>query len=224
MSAEKEIGLHTLKVRGADYVLLCDIELADGLSFGIWDGLEVDCPVIFITAYNRYALRAFKVNSIDYLLKPIKEDELGEALNRFDATAKDFIVPHGLITELREATSLRQPVYRTRLRVAVGNDVRALPIDQVAHFYSEDRVTFALDHTGRRYPVSASIGKLTQELDPASWFRINRSQLVHISCVVRAGAYFNHRLKLTLKPAGGGEGIVARERVPAFNAWLGGEH
>lgn len=202
-------------------LLLCDIELADGLSFRLWEQQEVPCPVIFTTAYDQYALRAFRVNSIDYLLKPIKTEELEASFLRFEQQRQPGLAA-GLADELLAAMRGRQPSFRTRVLCSQGRDLVPLPIAEIAHFYSEDRLTFSVDQRGRAQLVSESIARLAEELDPAAWFQINRGQLVSIGSVVKAAPYFNHRLKLSLKPASTADTVVARERVGAFRGWLGG--
>lgn len=209
-------------------VLLCDIELADGLSFRLWEEAEVPCPVIFTTAYDQYALRAFRVNSVDYLLKPIESEQLAAALERFEARRQPGL-PADLVAQLAAATAQRAPSYRSRVAAQRGEVLRPLPVREVAQFFSEDRLTFALTHDGKRHHVGEPVARLAEELDPTEWFRINRAQLVHIDGVLRAEPYFNHRLKLTLSPPSPDEGaasrsrdVVARERVRAFRNWLDG--
>ena len=210
--------------QAAPDLMLCDIELADGLSFRLWEQHEVRCPVIFTTAYDQYALRAFRVNSVDYLLKPIDGAQLEEAFARFEQLRQPGLAP-GLADQLLAAMQNRRPAYRTRVVTTQAGALVPLPIERVAHFYSEDRLTFAVDQTGKPHLLGESIARLTEELDPATWFQINRGQLVHVDAVVKAAPYFNHRLKLSLKPAvtaPAAENIVARERTGAFRTWLGG--
>ena len=202
-------------------LLLCDIRLADGLSFRLWEETEVDVPVIFVTAYEQYALRAFRVNSVDYLLKPIEEAALAAAFERLEERRQPAL-PAALIAQLTAATEQRAPSYRTRLLVTRGTTLIPLRVDDLAHFFSEDRLTFALARDGQRYCLTEPISRLAEELDPAQWYRINRAQLVHLDAVARAEPYLNARLKLSLTPAGPADNVVARERVAGFRAWLGG--
>ena len=223
-------------------LLLADIELGDGLSFRLWDEAAVRVPVIFATAYDHYAARAFRVNSVDYLLKPIAREQLAEALDRFEAVGRAMhpvteapagksgpdpaaqLSPDVVAQLLRLADSVgtAEPTYRTRVLATRGQSLVPLPVAEVAHFYSEDRLSFAVDREGRRHSVGEPLARLAEELDPAVWFRINRAQLVRVDAVARAEPYLNHRLKLRLHPASPLDDVVARERVRAFRAWLGG--
>jgi len=203
-------------------LLLCDIELADGLSFRIWEEFEVNCPVVFVTAYDQYAVRAFRVNSLDYLLKPIKEADLEAALTRFEAQTKPSLEPD-IMRELISAVHRKAPQHRTRILTTQGREFVPMAIADIAHFYAEDRLCFGVSREGKSLLVSESISRLSEELDPADWFQINRGQLIHIDAVAKASQYLNHRLKLSLKPAKQDlSNVVARERVAAFKGWMGG--
>ncbi|MFK8056325.1 MAG: LytR/AlgR family response regulator transcription factor [Saprospiraceae bacterium] len=203
-------------------ILLCDIELADGLSFRIWDKIDVTCPVIFVTAYDQYAVRAFRVHSLDYLLKPIKEADLEAAILRFEEQNRSPIEPD-MMRELLSAVHRKEPQYRTRILTTQGREFVPMSITGILHFYSEDRLCFGVSAEGKSLLVSESISRLAEELNPNDWFQINRGQLVHIDSVVKASQYLNHRLKLSLKPANTTlSNVVARERVTAFKTWMGG--
>ena len=203
-------------------LLLCDIELADGLSFKIWEEQNPACPVIFITAYDHYAVRAFRVNSLDYLLKPVKEEDLRASLQRYDALSKPGI-QNEMMQALLEAVRSKEPQYRQRILSTQGRELVSVPVEEIAHFYAEDRLTFAAHKSGKSLLVSESVSRLAEELNPKDWFQINRGQLVHIESVVKASPYLNHRLKLSLKPVIAGQSdVVARERVSEFKSWMGG--
>lgn len=216
-----ETAIAAIKENQPD-LLLCDIELANGLSFRIWEESTVNCPVIFVTAYDQYAVRAFRINSLDYLLKPIKESELATALERFKLMQQPQF-SSSLVTELLSAVKSRGPQFRTRILTTQGRELVPMPIEEIAHFYSEDRLCFALSKAGKSLLVSESISRLAEELNPSDWFQINRGQLVHIDSVAKASPYLNHRLKLSLKPASSNQSdVVARERVAEFKTWMGG--
>ena len=202
-------------------LLLCDIELADGLSFRIWEETEVLCPVIFVTAYDQYAVRAFRVNSLDYLLKPIKDTDLVNALHRFDEKQTSQSMP-ALMKELLASVHSKKPHFRTRILATKGKELVPISIADIAHFYSEDRLCFGVSTEGKNFLIGESISRLAEELNPDDWFQINRGQLVHVDSVVKVSPYLNHRLKLSLKPATKDlSSIVARERASAFKTWLG---
>ena len=209
-------------------LLLCDIELGDGLSFRLWEEIEVTVPVIFTTAYDHYAARAFRLNSVDYLLKPIARDQLSEAFARFEqrgqangqgGPAAAQLSPE-VVAQLLSLAQSDQPSYRQRVLTTHRQSLLPLAVSEIAYFISEDRLSFAITRSGKRYAINESLGRLTEELDPAAWFRVNRALLLHIDAVERAEPYLNHRLKLRLSPKG--EGVVARERVRDFRGWLGG--
>jgi len=203
-------------------LLLCDIELADGLSFRIWEEIEVQCPVIFITAYDQYAVRAFRVNSLDYLLKPIKEKDLAAALERFNEKQASLSMPE-MMKAFLASVHTKSPQFRTRILATKGKEFVPISICDIAHFYSEDRLCFGVSKEGKTYLIGESISRLAEELNPNDWFQINRAQLVHIESVARVSPYLNHRLKLSLKPpAKDLSSIVARERATTFKAWMGG--
>jgi len=178
--------------------------------------------VIFITAYDQYAVRAFRVNSLDYLLKPIKAADLEAALTRFEAHRKPSLKPD-IMRELISAVHRKAPQYRTRILTTQGRELVPLSMTDIAHFYSEDRLCFGVSKEGKSLLVSESISRLSEELDPTDWFQINRGQLISIDSVAKASQYLNHRLKLSLKPDKQNlSNVVARERVAAFKAWMGG--
>ena len=210
-------------------LLLCDIRLADGLSFNIWDRLRVDVPTIFTTAYEEYALRAFKVNSVDYLLKPIKPAELYAALRRFaerrtrpDETAPAPVaVTPELVAEV--ARMVRGERYRERLLSKVGDRLTPLPVDGVAYFLSLDRITWAYGFDGRRHPVSETLDELDGALDPARFRRLNRACIAQARAVEQLTAYSNSRFRAHLAGHSGEPVVVARDRVPGVKAWLAGD-
>ncbi len=197
-----------------------DIQLADGLSFDIFKGAEVTCPVIFTTAYDEYALDAFKVNSIDYLLKPIDPKELDRAWEKFRSlkgNAKTDIL--GLLESFKSQTE--QKKYKERFLVKKGDGFKYLTADETAYFYAEGGLTFMISHEGDRYIVDDKMDKLDSSLDPNKFFRINRKLIINESSVDEIANYFNSRLKLTLKPKFSEDVIVARDRVSGFKSWLG---
>lgn len=206
-------------------VLFLDIQLADGLSFELFERVEVRCPVIFTTAYDQYALRAFKHNSIDYLLKPIDADELAAAVVRLQSRqpAAVPVAPTfdgALLAQLMQQLQ-PQPQYKEQFVVKVGEHLKVVPVADVAYFFSLEKATFLQTREGRRLVVDHTLEQLEKLLDPRRFFRLNRAYLVHHGAIQDIIHYTNSRLKTTLAPAApDGDVLVSRERVGAFRAWL----
>lgn len=200
-------------------LIFMDIQLADGLSFDIFRQAQVDAPVIFTTAFDQYTLRAFKINSIDYLLKPIEEKELSAALQKYRQYHRQ---PQHSWQELIASLNIQQgDSYRQRFLTKQGKSLSYLLVQDVAHLYSDDGITFAIDKKGRRFVIDSTLDKIQQELDPKDFFRINRGQIIHLQAIQQIHSWFNHRLKIDLQPAPGElENVVSRDRVKAFKAWL----
>ena len=198
-----------------------DIQLADGLSFEIFDQVSVPFPVIFTTAYNEYAVRAFKVNSIDYLLKPIDEVELQAAVNKFRAgLSKPAINGHEAIAL---ALSQLTNTYKTRFVVKVGEHLRMISAADILLFLSAEKSTFLRTIANRDYGIGYTLEQVESMVDPRQFFRINRKYLVHIKSIQDIIAYSNSRLKLNLTVPSDEDLIVSRERVNDFRKWLEGE-
>ncbi len=203
-------------------LIFMDIQLADGISFDIFAQTEVTAPVIFSTAFDEYTLKAFKVNSIDYLLKPVDKNELAAAIDKFkrlhqsQTAAPDW-------QQLLQAVRAPQPDYKTRFLVKSGQEYVRIDTANAAYFYSEDGLTFLMQKSGKRFLLEQSLDRLAQQLDPADFFRINRKQIIGIDGIEKIHAYFNHRLKLDLKPAFTEAVIVSRTRVKAFKKWAGAD-
>lgn len=200
-----------------DLVFL-DIQLADGLSFEIFDHGELTCPVIFTTAFDQYALRAFKLNSIDYLLKPIEPEELRAALDKF---RRQQLAPVARMRDLLSGIgNPTAPQYRQRFLIKRGRGLGYLPVSETTHLYGENGLVYAVDAEGRRHVIDLTLERAETELDPNDFFRINRAQLIHLASIEKIHTWFNHRLKLELRPATDLESVVSRDRVKSFKAWL----
>ena len=234
-----------LQAGPAPDVLFLDIHLADGLSFELFEQVEVRCPVIFTTAYDQYALRAFKVNSVDYLLKPIDEAELVAALDklrqRLGAEKPDFgtkssvsstkeVAPTAVLDAATLAAlvqQLRQPAptasYKAQFVVRVGEHLKVVPVEQVAYFFSLEKATLLQSTDGRKYVVDYTMEQLEALLDPAHFFRLNRAYLAQQAAIADIIHYTNSRLQTILKPAppeSEGPVLVSREKVSVFKSWL----
>jgi two-component system, LytTR family, response regulator LytT len=203
-------------------LILMDIELADGQSFEIFNQVEVKSPVIFTTSYDEYALKAFKVNSVDYLLKPIQQEELLAALDKFVKTqgqSKSEINLESLIESLHE--KLQPKAYRKRFLVKHANKLLSVEVEEIAYFYSDGRVNFFKTKDNKRIIVDYTLDELENMLDPEQFFRISRSFFVSIPAVDKIDEYFGNRLLLGLKPSSDKEALVSREKVSEFKRWMG---
>lgn len=201
-----------------------DIQLADGPSFEIFRRMQVEAQIIFTTAYDAYALQAFRVNSIDYLLKPIEPKLLEEALARFDKLQESAAIePTSLALTAEQLRSLLSPqrqAYKTRFVVSGGDRIRFIAESEVCYFVSEHEATFLITPDGRRHLYPQTLEQLEQVLDPARFFRISRQIITSLSSIGEIHRHFNGRLKLTLKPAPPDEVFVSRQRVPDFMKWI----
>ena len=210
-------------------VLFLDIHLADGLSFAIFEQVAVRCPVIFTTAYDQYALQAFKVNSVDYLLKPIDADELAAALAKLrqrlpaapaPAPAFDPSLLAQLMQHMQQSAPPAVP-YKTQFVVRVGEHLKVVPLDQIAYFFSLEKATFLQTTEGRKFVVDYTMDQLETLLDPRRFFRLNRAYLAQQSAIQDIIHYTNSRLQTVLKPiAPDAQVLVSREKVNTFKSWL----
>lgn len=203
-------------------LILMDIELADGQSFEIFKLTEVKSPVIFTTSYDEYALKAFKVNSVDYLLKPIQPEELQAALNKYrklQASAKTDISLDTLVKELQQ--KLQPKEYRKRFLVKHAQKLVSIEVEDIAYFYSDGRLNFFKTSDNRKFVVDYTMDELEEMLDPDKYFRISRSFYVSVDCIEKIEEYFGNRLILQLKPAVDKEALVSREKVSDFKKWMG---
>ena len=200
-----------LRNNTADLIFM-DIQLLDGCCFDIFDVVEVRTPIIFTTAYDQYALKAFKVNSVDYLLKPVDEDELVAAVRKMD-------YKYDNIRNLIESY-IPTVRYKTRISVKTGDIYRFLLIDEVAYFISEDGFTYAVTNNEKKHIVDYTISSLETQLDPKRFFRLSRGCIVSIDSIEKITAYFNSRLKVTLKGRKNISIILSRGRVPDFLNWI----
>lgn len=206
-------------------LIMMDIELLDGQSFEIFNRVKVKSPVIFTTSYDEYALKAFKVNSVDYLLKPIQREDLAAALNKYrqmfaaPAASQPSINMDMLVKELQQKLQPRE--YRKRFLVKNVQKLVSVETDDIAYFYSDGRLNFFKTTDNKKYVVDYTMDELDEMLDPDKYFRISRSFFVSIDSVDQINDYFGNRLILTLKPAVDKEALVSREKVTDFKKWLG---
>lgn len=198
-------------------LIFMDIHLGDDLCFTIFDRTAVEAPVIFTTAYDKYAIQAFQANGIDYLLKPIELDAVKQALDKVALLKRRFGIDPGV---LRELSAMRKPAFRERFMVASGGQIRSVPVDQVAFFQSEGRYVKLVSTDNRRYIVDGTMDKIASELDPRTFFRINRQLIVSFPAIKSMVPFSKSRVKVLLEPQPEEESIVSVERSAEFKAWL----
>lgn len=219
-----ESSVRWLTSQPAPDLILMDIELADGQSFEIFNKVPVTVPVIFITSYDEYAIRAFKVNSIDYLLKPLKRDELKASLRKFRtvhiSTPKDNGYREQIEKLIREL-NVGKKEYRERFLVKAGQNYFSIETSAIAYFYSEERLTHLVTWQNADYLLDYTLEELEVVLSPATFFRANRKFIINIKAVKGIHTYFSNKLKITLQPAAKDELVISREKAMDFKTWLG---
>lgn len=207
-----------LQQNSVDLILL-DIRLSDGSSFDIFEQISVSIPIIFTTAYDEYAIRAFKVNSVDYLLKPIDEADLIAALEKFERNRT--ITP--IIPEYKKLEdALMQNRKKNRFLIQVGDSYHYIDTSDVAYFYSEEKAIFLHTFSNKRYIIDYTLDQIERMLDEKVFFRASRNCITNIRSIKKISKYFNSRLKLTLEPNCPHEVLVSRVRVTDFLSWVDG--
>lgn len=213
-------------------LIFMDIELADGQSFEIFEQVDVRSRVIFTTSYDEYALQAFKVNSIDYLLKPIQREDLQRSLKKLrDLTSVSENTPSALdlqplnieklLRELQGQGNLSSKEYRKRFLVKQGQKLISVEVGDILYFYTDERFSFFRTRSNQKFLVDYTLDELADTLDPVQFFRPNRGLILTHGAVEQIQPYFGNRLALTLKPAFDKEALVSREKVSDFKVWMG---
>lgn len=213
-------SVNWLKGNPAPDLILMDIQLADGLSFIIFEQVSVSSPVIFTTAYDEYALRAFKVNSIDYLLKPVDEAELRAALDKLDSLKGAVIAPDRMMQSIADAMQMLSKKFKERFVIRVGEHLRSVETSDIRFFFSLDKATYAQTADHRKHLLDYTLDQLEGLVDPARFFRINRKYLVSVDAIRDMVSHTNSRLKLVLQGSDDPDIIVSRDRVQEFREWL----
>ncbi|SEE44640.1 DNA-binding response regulator, LytR/AlgR family [Tenacibaculum sp. MAR_2010_89] len=202
-------------------LIFLDIQLSDGLSFEIFEEVPVKSSIIFTTAYDEYALKAFKLNSIDYLLKPLDEDELKVAVDKFINNKPKETDIQVNIDDIRKL--LINPIdrkYKKRFTIKVGQHIKIIHTDEIECFYSENKATYIHTNSNRNYLIDHSLEYWQEQLDPEQFYRVNRTYIVHINAIKDIISYTNSRLQLKLYTYDEAEIIVSRERVKDFKNWI----
>ncbi|WP_142783628.1 LytR/AlgR family response regulator transcription factor [Changchengzhania lutea] len=202
-------------------LIFLDIQLSDGLSFEIFESIDIKSAIIFTTAYDEYALKAFKLNSIDYLLKPIDDGDLAVAVKKYQERAPQKQAVTLDFNDIKKL--LVNPIdraYKKRFSVKIGQHLKLINIDDIECFYSENKGTYLYTGEGRNYLLDTTLELLENELEPQTFFRINRKFFVNINAIKDMVSYTNSRLQIKLKSYNEQDIIVARERVKDFKGWL----
>jgi DNA-binding LytR/AlgR family response regulator len=201
--------------------IFMDIQIADGLSFDIFSHTSINCPVVFTTAFDQYAIKAFRVNALDYLLKPIDEDELNDVINKLKQQKN---TPQYNVDFLQNLSSkfTKTNEFKSRFLIKQGTTLNFVETNDIAFFFSEDGLTHFYSIHNKKHLIEQTLDELEHQLNPSDYFRINRKIIVSIKSIKKISPHFNSRLKLELNPHYLEEIFVARERVADFKTWLGG--
>ena len=201
-------------------LIISDIHLADGLCFSIYTEVNVKCPIIFATAYEKYAIQAFEVNSIDYLLKPIQESRLEQAINKYKRLNIQPEDNASLYEEFQKLLTQKNRNYKARFLCKLGNKIKSIPTENILYFFSANKMTFLVDKNQQRLPINNTLDEIDQMIDPDHFFRINRKYITHFDAIAEIHPYFKGRLKLKLTPHIEDDIVVSTEKSPIFKAWL----
>ncbi len=205
-------------------VVLMDVQLSDGLSFEIFESVEVTCPIIFTTAFDEYAIRAFQVNSVDYLLKPIETEALRKSLQKFMNLREQFVKEYAQEDLLRLLAGMQQhrPVYKNRFLVRSGQSFIKINTAECAYFYVSNKVTYLVTYATKKHLIDFTLEELEEQLNPDAFFRVNRQFILNIDAITNIQTYFSGKLKLQTNPKAEEEITVSRLRAPEFKVWLEG--
>ncbi len=200
-------------------LIFLDIQLSDGISFSIFDQIAINTPIIFTTAYDQYAIKAFQLNSISYLLKPIRKIELEESLKKYQSLKSAFGIDFDMLLANIQG---REPDYKKRFLIQIGEKIKKVELSEIAYFFVLEKAVFMKTFQGNTYPVDYTLDKLESLINPEKFFRINRKYIVNMDAISNMSAYSRSRVKLELKPKAEDEfdTIVSIERSSDFKKWL----
>lgn len=214
-------GISWFKENDSPDLIIADIQLSDGLSFEIFKNLKIESYIIFITAYNDYAIEAFKLNSIDYLLKPLDIKDLQQAFNKFKKFYNDLSPKIDFKKVIDDINNLSHKNYKTRFLVKYKQAFIPVSVEDIAYFFTEDQLIFLQVKENKKYLIDHTLNDLENMLNPKQFFRINRQMIVSLTSIKTINSYFNNRLILELTPSTDFDVIVSREKVNLFKEWLG---
>jgi DNA-binding LytR/AlgR family response regulator len=203
-------------------LIFLDIHLEDDLSFAIFEKVEVKSPIIFTTAFDEYAIKAFKLKSIDYLLKPISQDDLNKAILKYQDWNKNNSTSTVDMQSLYDLINKKVPTYKNRFSITIGTKIKSFEISDIAYFFSQSSITFMVTNDNMEYPIDYSLDQLIALLDPQQFFRINRQYLLKMKSIANVHVFPKSRLKLELLPSRKEEVFVSLDKVVKFKDWLNG--
>lgn len=207
-----------LKSHSEPDLIFLDIQLADGIAFEIFEKVKVAAPIIFCTAFDQYAIKAFKLNSIDYLLKPVEPQDLKQALDKFRQGRKSSALS---LDDIKMLLQKESKVYKNRFLVKSGERILTLNIDDIAFFYSEDKVSLLQTNDGKKFVIDYILDELEEMIDPEKFFRLNRKYIASLQAIKGIYTYSSSRLKIQLVHCNDQDILVSREKVGSFKIWLG---
>lgn len=201
-------------------LLFLDIRLSDGNSFDFLSQAKPSSAIIFTTAYDEYAIRAFSVNSIDYILKPVDEVRLLESILKYESLTGSRARTDEYLDTILDSLQHREKRYRTRFLISGVDKFSTLQVADIAYFYSENKITFAVTFSGVEHVIDLSLNKLTEQLDPDRFFRANRQMILCIDAITHVEPYFNGKITVAIKPLFNGKITISEEKISAFKLWL----
>lgn len=214
--------LKWLRNHNSPDLIFSDIQLADGLSFEIYKKIQVNCPIIFTTAYDEYMLDAFRTNGIDYLLKPIEEESLNRSIEKFERLKKSESEPNNEVGKLMQLLETRAYKYKTRFLVKLGTKLIPVQAEHIAYFQSSQGSTDMILNNGKRLVIDQTLDELQNVMNPVHFFRLNRQYLAQIGSIESIHQYFKGKLKVVLQPAATDDVIISREKSRSFKNWIDG--
>jgi DNA-binding LytR/AlgR family response regulator len=211
-------AIQWLRTQEQPELVFMDIELSDGLCFKIFETVSVPCPIIFTTAYDEYWQEAFELNSIDYLLKPVKQEKLEAALKKYD-TLKQYFASN--FQQLMQTKQTNLPAYKKRFLVKRGTDYISVKTEDIAYFYATHKLVCMVNKKAEKFILDISLSDIEKQIDPVSFYRINRKYLVNMSAIKRIKSYPKSKLEVEVDPPVNDEIIISQENVAAFKDWMG---